>query len=87
MSPRVSILIIDFLSSVLQIAMVKIVNGTELHDLLDIATSNATKRCTIVLFYYPWCIFSSKAAPHFNALGRLYPQIHVMALDAYASNG
>ena len=43
--------------------------------------------CSIVLFYYPWCIFSAEAAPHFNAIGRLFPGLHVLALDAYTNNG
>lgn len=39
--------------------------------------------CTIVMFYAPWCPFSAKAAPHFNALPRVYPPLKVVAIDAY----
>lgn len=50
-------------------------------------SQNATSsECTIVMFYYKWCVFSSAAAPHYNALGRLYPQFNVLAVDAYGHN-
>lgn len=38
--------------------------------------------CVIVLFYARWSIFSSQAAPHFNALPRSFPHIKAVALDA-----
>lgn len=46
-------------------------------------SSNETGQCAIMIFYYNWCRFSAAAAPQFNALGRLYPQMYVMAIDAY----
>lgn len=38
--------------------------------------------CVLVLFYARWCLFSSQAAPHFNALARYYPDIKIVAIDA-----
>ncbi|XP_076292960.1 thioredoxin domain-containing protein bug isoform X2 [Lasioglossum baleicum] len=38
--------------------------------------------CIIVLFYARWCVFSSQAAPHFNALPRSFPHIKAVAIDA-----
>ncbi len=37
--------------------------------------------CTLVLFHAPWCPFSAKAAPHYNALPRAYPPLRVVAID------
>jgi len=54
---------------------------------LESLPSRNSSQCSLVLFYYPWCTFSAKAAPHFNAIGRLFPGIHVLALDAYSNNG
>lgn len=42
--------------------------------------------CTLVMFYYKWCPFSAKYAKHYNALGRVYPQFNVLAIDAYGLN-
>lgn len=81
---------------------VRIVNSSEIVQILDSLPSpgsgggvdglesggsNSSNVCLIIMFYYPWCIFSSKAAPSFNALGRIYPQFHVLASDAYSNNG
>ena len=38
--------------------------------------------CALVLFYAPWCPFSAKAGPHYNALARLYPDLVLIAVDA-----
>ena len=38
--------------------------------------------CVVVMFYAKWCLFSSQAAPHFNAIPRYYPNIKVVAIDA-----
>ena len=54
---------------------------------VTVNASNQASHCALVLFYYPWCIFSAKAAPAFNAIGRIFPQIRVLALDAYADTG
>ena len=38
--------------------------------------------CTIVMFYARWCPFSANAAPHFNALPRVFPALKSVAIDA-----
>lgn len=39
--------------------------------------------CAVLIFYYNWCRFSAAAAPKFNAIGRLFPQIYIIAIEAY----
>ncbi|XP_077999746.1 thioredoxin domain-containing protein 15-like [Glandiceps talaboti] len=60
---------------------VKIINNTDLFQLLN-RTNSTEGPCSIVLFYAPWCRFSANVAPHVNALGRAYPTLHVLAIDA-----
>ena len=48
--------------------------------------NNVTNRttpavCAAVMFYATWCPFSATAAPHFNALARMFPDIHMIAAD------
>ena len=38
-------------------------------------------------FYAEWCPFSADAAPHFNALARLFPDVRLLAVDTSASFG
>ena len=33
------------------------------------------------MFYATWCPFSAKAAPHYNALARMFPDIIFLAAD------
>jgi len=47
------------------------------------ANSSIFGRCTIVLFYAPWCTFCVRLAPHYNALARAFPTLDVVAIDAY----
>lgn len=67
---------------------VQVLNGTSLVATLnEQLVSNVTNRtmpaiCSLVLFYAPWCPFSSKAAPHFNALARHFPDLVMIAVDA-----
>ncbi|KAK1129422.1 hypothetical protein K0M31_019150 [Melipona bicolor] len=73
---------------------VEIVNATRLMKLLILEPGPLNKSrndkegrllpgtCVIVLFYARWSIFSSQAAPHFNALPRSFPHIKAVALDA-----
>jgi hypothetical protein len=51
----------------------------------NISQTNGAQ-CVVVIFYYKWCPFSAKSAKHFNALGRIYPQFYVLAIDAYGLN-
>ncbi|XP_065682529.1 uncharacterized protein LOC105843094 isoform X1 [Hydra vulgaris] len=54
----------------------------------DILTQmNETKGCSLVLFYSPYCEFSARIAPLYNAVGRSYPLMPVIALDAQSTIG
>ncbi|XP_018356714.1 PREDICTED: thioredoxin domain-containing protein 15 [Trachymyrmex septentrionalis] len=73
---------------------VEIVNATRLMELLMLepGPSNRSRNdkdgkqlpgtCVLVLFYARWCVFSSQAAPHFNAIPRSFPHIKAVAIDA-----
>ncbi|XP_002736033.1 thioredoxin domain-containing protein 15-like [Saccoglossus kowalevskii] len=67
-------------------AAVKIVNNTELFQTLN-RLNTSEGPCAIVLFYAPWCRFSAAVAPHVNAVGRAYPMLHVLAVDAIQFSG
>ncbi|XP_054155478.1 thioredoxin domain-containing protein 15-like [Oppia nitens] len=66
-----------------------IVNATRLSQYLEskpnISQSTGAD-CALVIFYYNWCPFSARYAPHLNALARIFPQFHVLAIDAYGLN-
>lgn len=67
---------------------VQLINGTYLLETLtDKFNPNVTNRsmpaeCHLVMFYASWCPFSAQAAPHYNALARLYPDISLLAVDS-----
>ncbi|XP_060911407.1 thioredoxin domain-containing protein 15 [Labrus mixtus] len=50
-------------------------------DLMEFLNANSTE-CSVVLFFTAWCQFSANLAPHFNALPRVFPIMHFLALDA-----
>ncbi|KAG1949136.1 thioredoxin domain-containing protein [Pimephales promelas] len=58
---------------------VQVLNASQ--DLMDFLNANGSE-CSLVLFYTPWCQFSASLAPHFNALPRVFPSMHFLALDA-----
>ncbi|KAL6469641.1 hypothetical protein MHYP_G00207600 [Metynnis hypsauchen] len=58
---------------------VHVLNASQ--DLMEFLNANSTE-CTLVLFYTTWCQFSANLAPHFNALPRVFPSMHFLALDA-----
>lgn len=58
---------------------VQILNASQ--DLTDFLNANSTE-CSVVLFFTTWCQFSATLAPHFNALPRVFPSMHFLALDA-----
>ncbi|XP_014833257.1 PREDICTED: thioredoxin domain-containing protein 15 [Poecilia mexicana] len=58
---------------------VQVLNASQ--DLMDFLNANSTE-CSVVLFFTAWCQFSAKLAPHFNALPRVFPSMHFLALDA-----
>ena len=38
-------------------------------------------QCSLAFFYASWCPFSARAAPHFNGLARLFPDMKMYAID------
>lgn len=58
---------------------VQVLNASQ--DLMDFLNLNGSE-CSLVLFYTSWCQFSAQVAPHFNALPRVFPIMHFLALDA-----
>lgn len=47
---------------------------------------NKTMSCAVVLFYAKWCYFSASLAPMYNAVGRAFSGIPILAIDAYTHN-
>lgn len=62
--------------------VVRLVNNTELLNLLAFDKNESFTDCVMVMFYAPWCRFCAETAPHYNALGRAFPQLEVLAIDA-----
>lgn len=61
---------------------VMIFNSSEL--LVHLGPRNSTSsRCTVVLFFAPWCTFSARLAPHYNALARAFSNLDIVAIDAF----
>ncbi|XP_061659372.1 thioredoxin domain-containing protein 15 [Syngnathoides biaculeatus] len=58
---------------------VNVLNASQ--DLMEFLNANGTE-CSVVLFFTAWCKFSAGLAPHFNALPRVFPAVHFLALDA-----
>lgn len=58
---------------------VQVLNASQ--DLMEFLNANSTE-CSVVLFFTTWCQFSANLAPHFNALPRVFPSMHFLALDA-----
>ena len=60
---------------------VQLVNGTTYQSLIfgehntSITNRSQPATCSVTLFYAPWCDFSAAAAPHYNALARVFPQL------------
>ena len=66
------------------VAMVQLFNSSHLLSHLGSrSNSSVFGRCTVVLFYAPWCMFCVRLAPHYNALARAFPTLDVVAIDAY----
>ena len=67
---------------------VLMVNATQYQSyLFDEHNSSVSNRsqsatCSITMFYAPWCQFSAEAAPHYNALARVFPQLRLYAVDS-----
>lgn len=66
-----------------EIPAVQLINGTMLIKIFSAPANNSTAgECSIVMFYSPYCVFSARAAPHFNALARVFPGVKCYAVDA-----
>ncbi|XP_014674375.1 PREDICTED: thioredoxin domain-containing protein 15-like [Priapulus caudatus] len=65
---------------------VRIVNGSELLDSLKFGNDSKYGNCLLVFFYTPWCPFSAKVAPHYNALAKAFPTLQIVAIDALKFN-
>lgn len=62
-------------------AVVRVVNSTVLLELLSFDKNQTASDCVLVMFYAPWCHFCAATAPHYNAVGRAFPQLDVLAVD------
>lgn len=62
---------------------VVIVNSDELLRKINSSNDNESDSCAIVLFYTNYCPFCAKLAPLYNALGRVYGNLPVLAIDAH----
>ncbi|KAL9962610.1 hypothetical protein ACROYT_G031729 [Oculina patagonica] len=62
---------------------VLIVNSEELLKWINTTTDNETDACAVVLFFTQYCPFCAKLAPMYNALGRVYNNLPILAIDAY----
>lgn len=63
---------------------VQLVNGSALTQ--HLSDSKETE-CFLVLFYVPWCPFSARLAPIYNALPRAFANFDVLAFDVSKSVG
>ena len=64
--------------------LVFLINGSSLTHLLSESDAND---CFVVLFYVPWCPYSAKVAPYFNALPRAFLNLDFYAFDVSKSIG
>lgn len=62
---------------------VVIVNSEQLLKLINTTTDNNTDSCAVVLFFTQYCPFCAKLAPLYNALGRVYTNLPILAIDAH----
>ena len=62
---------------------VLVVDADKLLRWVNTSTDNQSDACAVVLFYTPYCPFCAKLAPLYNALGRVFSSLPVLAIDAY----
>lgn len=48
----------------------------------SISNRSQSATCSLTLFFASWCDFSATAAPHYNALARVFPQLKMYAVDS-----
>ena len=63
---------------------VHLVNGSKLTMYMSVSKPSD---CFFVLFFVPWCPFSIKLAPIFNALPRAFDRFDILAFDISKSVG
>jgi len=63
---------------------VKLVNGSHLTKILSDSTP---LECFLVLFFVPWCPYSTRLAPIYNALPKAFLNLEILALDVSKSVG
>lgn len=63
---------------------VKLVNGSYLTRILS---DSGQHECFLVLFYVPWCPFSTRLAPIYNAIPKAFLSLDVLAFDVSKSIG
>lgn len=66
-------------------ATVVLNNETDYSDIF--ARMNTSHGCGLLLFYSPYCEFCTNLAPLYNAVGRSYPSLAVMAVDTLEAMG
>lgn len=67
-----------------EINTVHLVNGSKLTMYMSVSKPSD---CFFVLFFVPWCPFSIKLAPIFNALPRAFDRFDILAFDISKSVG
>lgn len=60
-----------------------IVNAEELLQIINSTSDNETDSCAVVLFFTRYCPFSAKLSPLYNAMGRVYNNLPILAVDAH----
>jgi len=67
---------------------VMLVNGSEYQSLIfeefnsSVSNRSQSAVCSITMFFASWCQFSAEAAPHYNALARVFPRLRLYAVDS-----
>lgn len=64
------------------LSTVQVLNTSLLPSSFQTIPNATIAQCVLVLFYAPWCHFSAAAAPHYNALPRVFPDISCIAVNA-----
>lgn len=68
------------------VPVVRLVNSSVMLNVIVPNPNITANECALVMFYAPWCHFSARAAPHYNALARVFPSIHMLAINAIKHN-
>ena len=63
---------------------VVVIDDTDLQKWINVTNNGSS--CVLVLFYARFCRFCGKLAPLYNAVGRSYHSLPILAMDAYQHN-